>query len=80
MSRDISLSWRLAMPNAKPQPPSPALLELTWTTVKNGRTTALAVRLGFPFVAGLALLLGGTHLESGKKVLKALAVAFGFGP
>ena len=69
------------MPNDKPQPPSPPILELTWTSVKDGRTTALVFRLGFPVVAGLAaLLLGGSHLESGKKILKAIVVAFGFGP
>jgi hypothetical protein len=68
------------MPTAKPQPSSAPILELSWTTEKNGKTTALVLRLGFPIAALLLLALRGANFELGKKVLKAVVVLCGFGP
>lgn len=68
------------MPNAKAPVPSQALIQIAWFTRKNGRPTAAVFRLGLPAVAGLALLLRGTHFDLGRKIAKAIATALGVGP
>lgn len=68
------------MPTANSKPPAPPLLELSWTSRKNGCTKAIAIKLSLPMVAGAALLLGSTHADLAKKLVKALVQTIGFGP
>lgn len=68
------------MPTVRKRPTPQPLLQISWFTRKNGRTTTVVFSVGFPLVAGMTLLLQNAHLDIAKKMVKAFAGIFGVGP